>query len=100
MYPTLKANLEHYRQGIRNNIFGIIEDSWGIHLGVGDKFLLIKQLEDYDYQGWPDLQLHVARVLKSTGYESQIMEKRILIEDERNSKKMALRAERNQIIYL
>ena len=49
-------------------------------MGVADKFLLIKELENYDHQGWFDLQLHAARILHDMGYQSDFFES-ILKED-------------------
>ncbi len=80
MYKTLAENLKLYSKGERGNLFWVIEDIGYVHLGVADKFLLIKELENYDHQGWFDLQLHAARILHDMGYQSDFFES-ILKED-------------------
>jgi len=89
MYQVLKSNLELDRAG-RRGIYFWIKNTLGIHLGVGDKSMLLTSLREHDHRGFFDLQYDYATFLWNMGYRSTKL-KAIVDEDKRSCRRTAKR---------
>jgi len=85
MYDILKINLCGKR-----NLYFFIEECLDVHLGVADKFGLIKYLFDNDYICFLDLWRDSINYLIDYGYVSEPLRRAVI--EFRENEKSALKA--------
>ncbi len=91
MYKVLRKNLESFRLG-EPDLYFYIENGLDIHLGVADKKLLLRELQDKDHPNFYSLWQEVRNILFEFGYNSEKL-KQGHEEDEINYERWARRGD-------
>ncbi len=75
MYEVLKRMMERHPISGEPTLWHDIEKCYQIHLGVGDKAMILRELGQHDFESWKAGWEHAFHLIESIGYANREIEK-------------------------